>query len=704
MHNKSKPAASAKNDQGFPRVVGVSIAGAVVVMLGLVVAIGVNAWWPKNPPQQADGNANGNQVAQQTPGSPTTSQAPDAPSNANGAARRTPQPETNTASQPETNKVSGNADDDDSKRTTKTKYVAPAAEAKESKEASASEIAVYTSGTPFEDRPSGDATLVGLTVTTMDWQAGIALRSVQAHYVTPGGTTTSRVYGTVTDSERTVMARDGYAIGGIVGHADMQNDNGVVSGFRVLFMRSRGAELDSTDSYESRWLGGLSRETNTKVFADGKRAVGIKGRQRSGNILALGLIFAGETAENIEKPAPPVWPTSPLAQEKAPFVVAAAEADEISQHAGFTLTKIAETTRLFRDGILTAPEVHSGVVLFKVSAHLPGVGWYNGVYRYRDSRLRLLFDSRENRPKTVSEGQTIRAVTLDEGAVYYHTGGQSKLCKWSEVEDAHSVIAEYGVALPGASLTLDDFGERFSVDRGVVAFRGTFRQATTKGTTQGIYTIADKQIRRVMDGTTPLSGGSTMLQKFESPMIRGNDVVFHGQRGRQSGIYVVTGDAVTIIADSRTKSPGSGFVFERFSNVVSIHDGRVAFIAVSPKAKKTGVFLWDRKSPDDLILVADDSTPLPHLPTQTFSAFSEVAVGDNGVAFHAKFGRYYGIYYWSADTRKIIRVMSAYQVIDDRSPMRYKLSPDGMHGNKLAFATMFHEQTEAIYLATFVAN
>ena len=80
-----------------------------------------------------------------------------------------------------------------------------------------------------------------------------------------------------------IVARPGYAVGGLVVKADRR-----IHGFRVIFMRVNGLRLQETDRYESPWIGGEA-DIDAKTLGDtGDPVVGFFGTAES-KIYSIGL-------------------------------------------------------------------------------------------------------------------------------------------------------------------------------------------------------------------------------------------------------------------------------------------------------------------------------------------------------------------------------------------------------------------------------
>ena len=73
-------------------------------------------------------------------------------------------------------------------------------------------------------------------------------------------------------TQQLVIARDGYAVGGLVVDAGK-----FVQAVRVIFMMLDGDHLDSHDSYQSEWLGNPSADEPKTLAGNGQMVVGVYG-------------------------------------------------------------------------------------------------------------------------------------------------------------------------------------------------------------------------------------------------------------------------------------------------------------------------------------------------------------------------------------------------------------------------------------------
>lgn len=105
----------------------------------------------------------------------------------------------------------------------------------------------------------------------------------------------------------TVVAKEGYAIGGLVVDADQY-----VHALKVIFMHEEDGQLDTRDSYESDWLSTPTGNEPVKLGGDGRAVLGLKTKQ--GIVLdGLGVVLRANEKPGAEaaNPGPPVNPFEP---------------------------------------------------------------------------------------------------------------------------------------------------------------------------------------------------------------------------------------------------------------------------------------------------------------------------------------------------------------------------------------------------------
>jgi hypothetical protein len=182
-------------------------------------------------------------------------------------------------------------------------------------------------GGPFENKGSDGALLAGFEVTYFDYW----VKTVRPYYRTQDGVAPGTVVGNTRGGRGgpTVLAKDGYAVGGIVAKGGRRLD-----GFRLVFMRVQGDRLDPADHYESEWLGFPGGGPETLLGGDGRPVVGLHGRSGA-DIDAIGLIQWDRTSARSppETPARPRQSTPPAAaaprRKPVPDEAARAEAEKL---------------------------------------------------------------------------------------------------------------------------------------------------------------------------------------------------------------------------------------------------------------------------------------------------------------------------------------------------------------------------------------
>jgi len=135
----------------------------------------------------------------------------------------------------------------------------------------------------FRDVGPAGSVLVGVRVSYIERFGGPKIRSAQPLYRTGKNHYAGRVYGVAVGPVTTVVARPGYAVGGLVTHTGL-----TVDGFRLVFMKVDGDRLDPGDSYDSPWIGDDKGGSPGEVTSKGGLVVGLQGRSRT-EVNALGL-------------------------------------------------------------------------------------------------------------------------------------------------------------------------------------------------------------------------------------------------------------------------------------------------------------------------------------------------------------------------------------------------------------------------------
>jgi hypothetical protein len=131
-----------------------------------------------------------------------------------------------------------------------------------------------------DEAPPEGALLVGFEFMEEKSQKMPDVRSLRAVYLTAAGIKEGADRGRMDKVTNKVMARPGYAVGGInVYHT---NGDGRIRGLQVIFMKMIPGEgrldRDSSSSYKSLWFGAIPHADKPKLLGgDGRAVIGIHG-------------------------------------------------------------------------------------------------------------------------------------------------------------------------------------------------------------------------------------------------------------------------------------------------------------------------------------------------------------------------------------------------------------------------------------------
>ncbi len=144
-------------------------------------------------------------------------------------------------------------------------------------------------GGGFEDAVRAPALLVGFRLTTSWMGQATLVKAARPIYQTKDGAVEGPWYGSPWGASWTVLAKPGYAVGGLRARGEQR-----VEHLRVVFMRIG----DPTDTYESEPFGGMPQSDDRRLGGDGRPVVGIFGGCAE-DIDRLGLIQADLPAADL---------------------------------------------------------------------------------------------------------------------------------------------------------------------------------------------------------------------------------------------------------------------------------------------------------------------------------------------------------------------------------------------------------------------
>jgi hypothetical protein len=145
-----------------------------------------------------------------------------------------------------------------------------------------SQIVGGTYGNVYEEVPG--MLLVGFNYTLNN---NNYVSSIQPIYLAGKGTTTGTAYGFVNGAPQQIMAKPGYAIGGLRAQGSYY-----IFGFQAQFMKvDAKGNLDPADAYMTDWVGrNYSGDNTLTMGGDGQPIVGVFGKASNQQIQSMGLV------------------------------------------------------------------------------------------------------------------------------------------------------------------------------------------------------------------------------------------------------------------------------------------------------------------------------------------------------------------------------------------------------------------------------
>jgi S1-C subfamily serine protease len=132
--------------------------------------------------------------------------------------------------------------------------------------------------------------LIGVEARFAKFGGTEIVRAVRPIYRVSGKEQFGEQFGADLTGSVTIKAKEGYAVGGVVGKAGWW-----CNGFSLTFMKIKpDGTLDPKDSYESDWAGFNGRSAIIRVMSDGAPVVGIVGKIVGRETTAFGLLYKGQ--------------------------------------------------------------------------------------------------------------------------------------------------------------------------------------------------------------------------------------------------------------------------------------------------------------------------------------------------------------------------------------------------------------------------
>ncbi len=164
------------------------------------------------------------------------------------------------------------------------------------------------------------------------------------------------------------------------------------------------------------------------------------------------------------------------------------------------------------------------------------------------------------------------------------------------------------------------------VEGDFVVFRGTI-----DATHQGIYLHDGINLLLVADTTMRPPANSVTYSQFKATHIDNGAVIFNASTGSSGGLYRYENGIIETLVDDRHDLPDSQFVDYRVSSF-DVYNGNTVF-SVNSSLATGGVYSISNNT---ISMIANSSTPIPG-ETTTLSFFNDVRIQDNRIAFVGTF-------------------------------------------------------------------
>lgn len=323
-------------------------------------------------------------------------------------------------------------------------------------------------------------------------------------------------------------------------------------------------------------------------------------------------------------------------------------------------------------------------------------GSRGGVYLRRGGSLQVVADSHTLRPGTgVPFGEDFWRLALEDGMLaFVNEDSFAQLGGVYRYGDGGlQVIADYTTTIPGGEPShFLSFGD-VAVHQGEVLFGGGIDSQ------EGLYRAAGGALTRVVDGTTPIPGGSGNFALVGEVGLDASGFAFtmpHPGSSWEDGIYRDLGSGLQKVADLSTVAPHSGTPFERF-NVFGYDERAVAFTATA--GNRNAVYLHD----GELRVIASPQTPYPG-SSQNFVGFANRLTTSKGrvafIGFRNPPGQPSKDGLFVADGGQLTLVVEQGGVLDGRVVSDIDLSQGGFDSPHLAFTVGFADGGSALFLST----
>lgn len=261
------------------------------------------------------------------------------------------------------------------------------------------------------------------------------------------------------------------------------------------------------------------------------------------------------------------------------------------------------------------------------------------------------------------------------------------------------LIASTDTPSPG---TKSDF-TAFAYPR-ALANGGTAFWAASNDGSQGLYyATSDGKLSKLVDTNTTIPQGTGSFTSFAYASFSNNSsqpksCAFIGYGSdKQSGLYLIRNDKLSLIANTKTKLPdgGVGF-FTKFSNVsYDAITNEIAFIGNGILGQHA-IFVYSQGKISQLV---SQHTPIPG-GFGEFKSFTHPNMESGFVLFQAKDSKKQdGLYLFSTKGEKL-KILSDVDHINKEQVKNVNIGNQSLSGNQVAARVTFKDGTSGVYIIT----
>jgi S1-C subfamily serine protease len=143
----------------------------------------------------------------------------------------------------------------------------------------------------FREVSPAEALAVGVQYTVAETNGQPVIGDIRLAH-TKAGTATGQ----------SIIAKEGYVVGGLMAEAHQYGAGQYFSGFKVIFIRQKAGKLDPSDTYFSDWIGRPPKGKPKQLAGKGERVIGLCGH-RGTYIRGIGLVIQKPAALPSTQPA-----------------------------------------------------------------------------------------------------------------------------------------------------------------------------------------------------------------------------------------------------------------------------------------------------------------------------------------------------------------------------------------------------------------